>query len=72
VEIVTEVAGRHGFGDPGVVVDGPGDHEIVLRGTYEGELIFGTGGGTILTVRTGCHLTEEAHQRGTYLPPKEY
>jgi Lipoprotein confined to pathogenic Mycobacterium len=72
VAIVTEVAGRHGFGEPGVIVDAPGDHEISLRGTYQGELIFGTGGGTILTARTGCHLTEQAHARGTYLPPKEY
>jgi Lipoprotein confined to pathogenic Mycobacterium len=72
VAIVTEVAGEHGFGEPGVIVDAPGDHEISLRGTYQGELIFGTGAGTILTVRTGCHLTEQAHTRGTYLPPKEY
>jgi Lipoprotein confined to pathogenic Mycobacterium len=70
VAIVTEVAGQHGFGAPGVIVDGPGDHEISFRGRYEGELIFGTGGGTILTVSTGCHLKEEAHRRGTYLPPK--
>lgn len=72
VAIVTEVAGKHGFGAPKVIVDGPSDHEVELRDTYRGQLLFGTGANTILTGFTGCHLTEEAHQRGTYLPPKEY
>lgn len=72
VTIVTEVAKQHGFGAPEVVVDGPGDHEVSFHDTYEGELLFGTGANTILGGGTGCHLTEEAHQRGTYLPPKEY
>jgi len=72
VAIVTEVTKQHGFGQPEVLIDGPGDHEVSFRGEYGGSLLFGTGGGTILTVRTGCHLTEEAHNRGTYLPPKEY
>lgn len=71
VAVVTEVAGQHGFGAPGVIIDRPGDHEISFRGKYEEELLFGTGGGTILTVSTGCHLEEEAHRRGTYLPPTE-
>lgn len=72
VAIVTEVAGEHGFGAPSVIVDGPSNHEVSFRGIYQGHLLFGTGGGTILTARTGCHLSEEAHQRGTYLPPKKY
>jgi len=72
VAIVTEVSKKHGFGEAKVVVDGPSDHEISFRGRYGGSLLFGTGGGTILTVWTGCHLTEEAHKRGTYEPPKEY
>ena len=72
VAIVTDVTRQHGFGEPQVVIDGPSDHEVSFRGTYGGSLLFGTGGGTILTVYTGCHLTEEAHNRGTYLPPKEY
>lgn len=72
VAIVTEVTKQHGFGEPEVAIDGPSDHEVTFRGKYGGSLLFGTGGGTILTVYTGCHLTEEAHSRGTYLPPKEY
>jgi hypothetical protein len=70
VTIVTEVAGQHGFGAPQVIVNGPGDHEVEFHDTYQGWLLFGTGANTILTGGTGCHLTEEAHQRGTYLPPR--
>lgn len=72
VAIVTEVAKEHGFGAPAVIVNRPKDHEVSFRDRYDGELLFGTGGNTILAVSTGCHLTEEAHQRGTYVPPKEY
>jgi hypothetical protein len=70
VTIVTEVAGQHGFGAPQVIVNGPGDHEVELHDTYQGWMLFGTGANTILTGGTGCHLTREAHQRGTYLPPR--
>ena len=72
VAIVTEVAGKRGFRAPAVIVNRPRDHEVSFRDPYDGELLFGTGGNTILAVSTGCHLTQEAHQRGTYLPPKEY
>jgi len=72
VTVVTEVARQHGFGAPEVIVNGPGDHEVSFRNTYHGELLFGTGANTILGGTTGCHLIAEAHQRGTYLPPKKY
>jgi Lipoprotein confined to pathogenic Mycobacterium len=68
--IVTEVAGQHGFGEPQVIVNRPSDHEVSFRNTYDGELLFGTGANTILGGSTGCHLTEEAHQRGTYQTPE--
>jgi hypothetical protein len=71
VAIVTEVAGQHGFGAPTVIVSGPSDHEVSFRDMYSGHLLFGTGANTILGGSTGCHLTEEAHRRGTYLPPKK-
>ena len=70
VAIVTAVAKQHGFGAPKVIVSGPSDHEVSFRNTYNGELLFGTGGNTILGGSTGCHLTEEAHQRGTPVPPR--
>jgi hypothetical protein len=65
VAIVADVAGQHGFGAPRVIVSGPSDHEVSFRDPYNGELLFGTGANTILGASTGCHLTEEAHQRGT-------
>lgn len=69
--IVTEVAGKHGFGPPKVVVSGPSDHEVEFTDPYNGSMVFGTGGNTVLAGFTGCHLTEEAHKRGTYQPPKD-
>lgn len=72
VAIVTEVAGQHGFAAPEVVANAPSNHEVSFRDKYHGQLLFGTGGNTILAVFSGCHLDETAHQRGTYLPPKEY
>lgn len=70
--IVAEVARQHGFAESEVIVNGPGDHEIQLHDAYHGYLLFGTGSNTILAGGTGCHLTKEAHDRGTYLPPKKY
>lgn len=71
VKIVAEVAGQHGFGAPEVVVSGPSDHEIQFHDPYRGYLLFGTGYNTILAGGTGCHLTEEAHRRGTFQPPEK-
>jgi hypothetical protein len=72
VAIVAEVAGRHGFGAPRVIVSGPSDHEVSFRDKYNGELLFGTGANTILGASTGCHLTEEARLRGKPVPPTNY
>jgi hypothetical protein len=72
VAIVTEVSKSHGFGPAEVVVSRPADHEVQFHDQYRGYLIFGTGYNTVLAGGTGCHLTKEAHQRGTYLPPKKY
>ena len=72
VAIVADVAGQHGFGAPRVIVSGPSDHEVSFRDTYNGELLFGTGANTILGASTGCHLTEEAHQRGKPVLPTKY
>ena len=71
VDIVTEVASQHGFGAPEVIVNRPSDHEVSFRDLFNGELLFGTGANTILAAFTDCHLTEEAHQRGTYQPPEK-
>lgn len=65
LSVVTSVAGQEGFGKPEVVVERPQDHEVALRDRYGAELIFGTAKNTILSLSSGCHLTREAHQRGT-------
>jgi hypothetical protein len=65
VALVGEVSGQHGFGAPELIVDRPGDHEAVYKSATGAELIFGTGTNTTLSVTTGCHLTAEAHKRGT-------
>lgn len=65
VELVKSIAGRYGFDKHGVVVDRPSDHEVTFGNDYGAELWFGTAVNTTLSLTTGCHLTREAHQRGT-------
>ncbi|MFF0144443.1 LppA family lipoprotein [Amycolatopsis sulphurea] len=69
---VGQVAGTYGFGGGEVVVDQPGNHEIVFRDQYNAELNFGTAVNTTLLLRTGCHLTAEAKKRGTPAAPPTY
>lgn len=64
VQIVTEIAGKYGFGAPLTLVDNPGNHEISLKDGYGAEISFGTKVNTSLLIQTGCHLTVEAHKRG--------
>jgi Lipoprotein confined to pathogenic Mycobacterium len=71
VAIVSEVAKAHGFAPEASSVN-PGSHRIEFRNAGGGQLRFANQASTILGGSTGCHLTEEAHNRGTYLPPKEY
>lgn len=65
VDLVGSIAARHGFGNPGTVVDRPNDHEVSFSNEYGAELLFGTAANTTLSISTGCHLSKEAHQRGT-------
>lgn len=65
VGVVAATAARNGFAPPGIVVDRPGDHEVSLRDDFGAELLFGTARNTTLSVSTGCHLTRDAHERGT-------
>ncbi|HET9143227.1 LppA family lipoprotein [Actinophytocola sp.] len=71
VEIAQDVAGQYGFETPvRVIVDVPGDHEVTTADPLGADLILGTKLSTVLQVRTGCHLTAEAHQRGTPTIPE--
>jgi hypothetical protein len=65
VSTVAGIAAQHGFGAPEVVVDRPGDHEVSFKAPTNAQLLFGTAVNTTLSVTTGCHLTAEAHKRGT-------
>ncbi|WP_246258127.1 LppA family lipoprotein [Amycolatopsis anabasis] len=63
VALVRETAQRQGFGEPAVVGDRPGDHEVSFPHPSCTELLFGTAANTTLSLSTGCHLTAEAHRR---------
>lgn len=60
VQVVSTVVGDEGFGAPEVVVDEPGQHEVVLRGERGSLLRFGTMQNATLHLETGCHLPESA------------
>ncbi|GAA2843458.1 hypothetical protein GCM10010452_84870 [Crossiella cryophila] len=62
---VGEIAKGYGFEGPATIVDRPGDHKVIFKDGYAAELSFGTAVNTLLTLDTGCHLTAEAHRRGT-------
>lgn len=61
VKVVEEVAGASGFGPAEVVVDRPGQHQIVLSGERESRLSFGTTKNATLRLEAGCHLPERDH-----------
>ena len=63
---VGKIAATYGFHpEPEILVNRPGDHEVVYRKPDGARITFGTAVNTPLSVATGCHLTAEAHQRGT-------
>lgn len=71
VDITQEIIRRYNFETPlRVIVDGPGNHEVTAADSFGGDLILGTKVNTLLRVRTGCHLTAVAHQRGTPTLPE--
>ncbi|GLZ33933.1 hypothetical protein Lesp02_61210 [Lentzea sp. NBRC 105346] len=64
--IVGEVAEGYGFHkSPVIIVKRQGDHEVVYDKPDGAQITFGTAVNTVLGVMTGCHLTPEAHRRGT-------
>lgn len=71
VEITQEIARKYEFETPPrVIVDQPGDHEVTAADAFGADLIIGTKTNTVLHVRTGCHLTAAARQRGTPTIPE--
>jgi hypothetical protein len=61
VEAVQTAAAEYGFGAAEVVVDDPGEHEVVLRGERGALLRFGTLANATLQLETGCHLPADVH-----------
>lgn len=56
LKIITEITGRYGFAPPEIIVDRPGEHQIVGTDQYGATYNFGTALNTSLGVSTGCHL----------------
>lgn len=71
-EEVRTIAQEHGFDAGRTTVNRPNDHEIVFFDRYGAELNFGSAVRTTLLLRTGCHLTPEAKQRGSLAPTPSY
>ncbi|GAA2843467.1 LppA family lipoprotein [Crossiella cryophila] len=64
LKAVGEVATGYGFEGRVSIVDRPGDHKAIFKDGYDAKFSFGTAANTLLTLRTGCHLTAKA------LPPR--
>lgn len=60
VEVVQQAAGTYGFTELDIVVDNPGQHELVMLGEHGALLRFGTIRDATLSLQTGCHLPENA------------
>ncbi|MFK0249730.1 LppA family lipoprotein [Amycolatopsis azurea] len=70
-QTLTEVAGKHGFTKKGFEVNKPTYREFHLLDSFGADLTLSTGSGSttgtssMMTLKTGCHLTGEAHSKGT-------
>ncbi|WP_083715518.1 LppA family lipoprotein [Amycolatopsis keratiniphila] len=75
-QALTEAAGKHGFTKKGFEVNQPAFQELHLLDDFGADLTLSTSTGTttgtstMLTLKTGCHLSAEAHKRGTPRPAK--
>ncbi|MGQ0777200.1 MAG: LppA family lipoprotein, partial [Pseudonocardiales bacterium] len=56
VAIVQEITGVYGFSTPQVIVNRPGNHQMVVPDPYGGTLNVSTAVNTVLRMHTGCHL----------------
>jgi hypothetical protein len=72
VRITGTIARKNGFGPAQRLVDKAGHHLVDFEDAWGGRLSLGTMVHSSLSVRTGCHLTAAAKQRGTPTPLPEY
>jgi predicted LppA-like lipoprotein len=56
VAVVEEITREYGFGEPEIIVNRSGDHEITGNDQYGAVYQFGTAANTVLMITTGCHL----------------
>jgi hypothetical protein len=66
--LVSGIASSYGFSTVALIIDKPANMDFELNDSYGGKLTFGSAANTILSFRTGCHLTDEAKKRGTPRP----
>ncbi|MFI9452235.1 LppA family lipoprotein [Amycolatopsis sp. NPDC052450] len=70
-QVLAEAANKHGFTKKGFEVSKPEFREFHLLDEFGADLTLSTSTGTttgtstMLTLKTGCHLTTEAHKRGS-------
>ncbi len=68
-DLVIDVGRRYGFTPGPTRSDVPGNYVLTLTAAADGAFAeFGVGQNAVLSVLTGCHLTPEAHRRGTPAP----
>jgi predicted LppA-like lipoprotein len=70
VRIAETIARRNGFNQTVVIVDRPGQHTVDFKNEWGGRFGLDSGAHSVLSVQTGCHLTEEAQRRGKPTPPR--
>jgi hypothetical protein len=66
--VLSEASGQYEFKAVTLQENKQGDHQFNIKDPYGAELSLGTAKNTLLTLVTGCHLTAEAHKRGTPRP----
>lgn len=56
VTVVANIVGKYGFSSATSLADTSANHEVTFPDAYGGNLDFGSGVNTILSVTTACHL----------------
>ena len=57
--LVERIGREHGFDDAAVVVDKPGNYELVGEDDFGGRYTFGMATNTIFGLQTGCHRWDD-------------
>lgn len=63
--IISDIAAPYGFTKVTLSSDKPGNYQFNLADNDGAELAVGAAKALVLAINTSCHLTAEAHRRGT-------